>query len=441
MPDCIVIGGGLAGMSAALALASAGYQVELWESRPFLGGRATSFPYIAANGEQELIDNCQHILLRCCVNLLDFYRRLGAQNEIRFYREFTFLEPGGRRSRMASGVLPAPGHFAGSFLTLRFLSLADKLAVARGLLALLRERNHRTDLDDLTMADWLAGHGQTPNAVNRFWRPILVSAVNEELERMAARYGFQVFWLGFLARRDAYEMGVPNVRLGELYAERRWERFANVTLRLRAPVERVVTDGRRVRAVIARGVEHRADFYISAVPFERFTALGVGLPLECSAFQHSPITSIHLWFDRSVTALPHAALLDRTIQWFFNKRDGRYLQLVVSASRALAAQPREEIIRMALAELSEFLPGVRGARLEKAHVVKEMRATFSAAPGLESRRPRAETALENFFLAGDWTATGWPSTMEGAVRSGYRAAEAVTLAAGAARRFVLPDIA
>lgn len=441
MPDCIVIGGGLAGMSATLALASAGYQVELLEARPFLGGRAASFPYTAVNGEPELIDNCQHILLRCCVNLLDFYRRLGIHSEIRFFREFTFLEPGGRHSRMSAGLLPAPGHFAGSFLTLRFLSLVDKVSVAQGLLGILRERNQRTDLDDLTMADWLARHGQTPNAIKRFWRPILVSAINEELERMAARYGFQVFWLGFLARRDAYEMGVPNVRLGELYAEQRWARFANVTLRLRAPVERVVTQGRRVRAVISGGMERRADFYISAVPFEKAAALGVELPVQWSAFRHSPITGIHLWFDRPVTALPHAALLDRTIQWFFNKREGRYLQLVVSASRTLAALPRGEVIRMALAELSEFLPGVSEARLENAHVIKEMRATFSAAPGLESRRPRAETPLENFFLAGDWTATGWPSTMEGAVRSGYRAAEAVTRAAGEPRGFVLPDIA
>jgi glycine/D-amino acid oxidase-like deaminating enzyme len=179
-----------------------------------------------------------------------------------------------------------------------------------------------------------------------------------------------------------------------------------------------------------------ADAYVSALPFERV----VGLDLDVTGFEHSPITGIHLWFDRPVTSLPHAVLLDRTIQWMFNKSEGKYIQLVVSASRRLTAMPRGEVIELALRELVEFLPAVSEAKLEKAHVVKEVRATFSAVPGLESARPVSVTPLSNLFLAGDWTRSGWPATMEGAVRSGYLAAEAVTAHFGKRENFLLPDI-
>jgi zeta-carotene desaturase len=178
---------------------------------------------------------------------------------------------------------------------------------------------------------------------------------------------------------------------------------------------------------------HRADYYVSAVPFERITALIPDLQFDASPFEHSPITGIHLWFDRPVMDLPHATLLDRTIQWAFNKGEGRYVQLVVSASRSLLPMPREEVIALALKELTEFFPLAAGATLERAHVVKEARATFSARPGLADARPEARTAIPNLFLAGDWTRTGWPATMEGAVRSGYLAAEAVLAAAGSPR--------
>ena len=166
-----------------------------------------------------------------------------------------------------------------------------------------------------------------------------------------------------------------------------------------------------------------------------------GLEANLAHFTHAPITTIHLWFDRPITDLPHATLLDRTIQWFFNKSEGRYVQLVVSASRSLTEMSRNEIIELAVRELGEFFPAAREATLVKAQVIKEVRATFSAAPGLEARRPRAVTPLRNFFLAGDWTRSGWPATMEGAVRSGYLGAEAVTTAAGDARSFLLPDVA
>lgn len=438
-----IVGGGLAGLSAAAALGESGFTVDLFEARGFLGGRATSYPLPAADETSPVatIDNCQHILLRCCVNLLDFYRRLGVSERIHFHRDFYFIEPGGRVSVMKSGLLPAPAHFTESFLRLRFLSLRDKIAVGRGLLSLRSEYRRRTDLDRITMLDWLREKRQTPGAVERFWRQVLVSAINEELDRMAASHGFQVFWLGFLARSNSYEMGIPAVPLADLYTSEVWQQRPNVRLHLRTPVSEIVVGDGRARGVRTESGVQDADAVISAVPFERIGALTAGLNWPLDGFEHSPITGIHLWFDRPITSLPHATLLDRTIQWMFNKEGGRHVQLVVSASRSLLKTPRNEVIDLAVKELAEFFPEVRNARLETAHVVKEVRATFSAAPNLEAKRPAARTPIDGLFLAGDWTRSGWPATMEGAVRSGYLAAEAVAASFGDQCRFLLPDIA
>jgi zeta-carotene desaturase len=439
MPSVIVIGGGLAGLASAAALGQSGFQVDLFESRGFLGGRATSYP--VPGDTSEVIDNCQHVLLRCCVNLMDFYTRLGVANRIQFHRQFFFIEPGGRTSVLRAGRLPAPLHFTGSFWDLTFLSVGDKLAIGRALWAIRGEHGRREDLDRITMLDWLREKRQPERAIRRFWNQVLVSAVNEDLDRMAASHGFQVFWLGFLARGNAYEMGIPAVPLGDLYAPEGWKDIPNVRLHARAAVDRVIVEDGAIRGVIAGGERKRADYYVSALPFERLAAAIPELDLKLEGFEHSPITGIHLWFDRSITELPHATLLDRTVQWMLNKSGGRYVQLVVSASRSLVEMPRAEVIALAVRDLAEFFPPVKEAKLEKAHVVKEIRATFSARPGLEQARPLSATKYGNLFLAGDWTRSGWPPTMEGAVRSGYLAAEAVTRAAGEERKFLLPDIA
>ncbi len=439
MPSAIVIGGGLAGLASAAALGQSGFQVDLFEARGFLGGRATSYP-VAGEGT-EVIDNCQHVLLRCCVNLMDFYRRLGVADRIQFHKRFYFIEPGGRTSILEAGGLPSPLHFTGSFGKLAFLGLSDKIAIARALLAIRREHGRRQDLDRITMLDWLHEKRQTETAIARFWNQVLVSAVNETLDRMAASHGFQVFWLGFLARANTYEMGIPAVPLGDLYGPDAWRRIGNVRLHLRSTVDQVIEENEAIRGVVACGQQHTADYYISALPFERVPAVIPALDLNIERFEHSPITGIHLWFDRSVTQLPHATLLDRTIQWMFNKSGGRYLQLVVSASRGLVEMQRGEVIALAVRELMEFFPRIKDANIEKAHVVKEVRATFSAQAGLEQLRPASATKFPNLFLAGDWTRSGWPATMEGAVRSGYLAAESAARAAGQPGKFLLPDIA
>lgn len=410
--------------------------------RGFLGGRATSYALPATEGTaEEIIDNCQHILLRCCHNLIDFYQRLGVAQSIEFQREFFFMEPGGRVSRLAAGPLPVPLHFSGSFLRARYLDLPDKISLARGILALRSEYGRRTDLDRISMLDWLREKRQSQRAIDRFWRQVLVSAINEELDRMAALHGFQVFRLGFLGSRNSYEMGVPAVPLGELYSSRAWAQWPSVRFVTRSSVERIWFGSDSVEAISAGGERREARWYVTALPFERLAPLAPDLGVDWTAFEHSPITGIHLWFDRPVTELPHGTLLDRTIQWFFNKDRGRYLQLVVSASRELLAKSRAEVIELGVRELAEFLPAVREAKIERAHVVKEVRATFSARPGLEAVRPRAATRWRNFFLAGDWTHSGWPATMEGAVRSGYLSAEAMCAAAGRPRSFLIPDLA
>jgi len=432
MPSVCVVGGGLAGLAAAAALGDAGFQVELFESRAFLGGRATSYPVPGGGGE--VIDNCQHILLGCCVNLIDFYERLGVADKVHYFREFVFIEPGGRRSHLRAARLPAPLHFSRSFLTMPCFDWRDRVSIARGMLALMRDVR-RTDLDSITMLDWLRERRQTPRAIERFWRQVLVSAINEELDRMAASHGIQVFRLGFLAGSVWSAMGIPAVPLAELYGEDAWGRLSNVRIHTRTAVDSVEGG-----LTVAGGERRKSDAIVLAVPWERAASLAPHIGLSFEGWDHSPITGIHLWFDRAITELPHATLLDRTIQWMFNKADGRHIQLVVSASRSLAEMPRGEVIDLALRELTEFLPAVSLARLERAHVVKEIRATFSARPGLESARPRAETSDTRLFLAGDWTCTGWPATMEGAVRSGYLAAEAVCRKLGLSRRFLKPDV-
>jgi hypothetical protein len=257
---------------------------------------------------------------------------------------------------------------------------------------------------------------------------------------MAAIHGFQVFWLGFLARADAYEMGVSSIPLGDLYAADSWQRLPNVRMHLRSAVDGIDGSG-----FMVAGERIAADGYICALPFERLESVGLPAP----RLEHSPITGVHLWFDREITTLPHATLLDRTMQWMFNKDAGRYLQLVVSASRDLTNLARKEIVEIAIGDLRLYFPRVRDARLLKAHVVKEQHATFSPAPETEALRPGCQTAMPNVFLAGDWTRTGWPATMEGAVRSGDLAAEAFVEAidrafdqpAGKSAKFLVPDIA
>lgn len=446
-----IAGGGIAGLSAGCALADAGFQITVFERRPFVGGRASSYEHPATG---EIVDNCQHVLLGCCTNLLDFYKRIGVLENIRWFDRLTFIEPGGRRSEIRPSLLPAPFHPSPSFLRAASLSLADKLAIARAMLALMGELPPDTSE---SFADWLRKHRQTTGAIERFWKVVLVSAINEDLDRISVRYGAQVFRESFLKSPEAGRMGVPTVPLSDLYSRAiSYIEQRGGCVRLRASVDGFFPTPERVTVQTA-GQFEEFDFLLLAVAHQ---ALGKLLPLRAGAnnpateflsqlsrFESSPITGIHLWFDREITDLEHAVLLDRTIQWLFHKSKlqpsrresgvtGSYIELVVSSSKSLVDKPRQEIIDLALRELAEFLPAIREAKLLKATVVKELYATYSALPGSDSYRPGARAPWPRIFLAGDWTATGWPATMEGAVRSGYRAAELISQDAGGFQSFL-----
>ena len=452
-PKVAVIGGGLAGLAAGCALADVGLPVTLLERRPYLGGRASSYQH---PGTGEVVDNCQHVLLGCCTNLIEFYRRVGVEDRIRWYDRLIFLEPGGRASIIQPSPLPAPLHTTPAFLTASCLKFTDKLAIG-GAMAALTPSMPADDGEPFLR--WLRRHGQTDRAIDRFWKTILVSALNEDIDRVSVSSAAQVVRESFLKSAAAGRMGVPTVPLTDLYsAAGDYIRGRGGEVLLRTGVDSFRADPASVNLRMG-GEERTFDFLVSAVPFDGLARL---LPETTAAdplravlgqFESSPITGIHLWFDRQVTDLEHAVLLDRTIQWMFHKSKilhrhsngngtgGSYVELVVSSSKSLVEKSRQEIIDLALSELREFLPGACEAQVVKATVIKEVHATYSPLPGVDARRPQTETVWPRIFLAGDWTATGWPATMEGAVRSGYVAAQCVARVAGVSRAaFLVPDL-
>jgi zeta-carotene desaturase len=391
------------------------------------------------------------VLLGCCTNLIDFYRRIGVEGKIRWFDRLVFLEPGGRQSVIRPSFLPAPFHTAPAFLTASCLELADKAAIGRAMASLARPLPDSGQ----TFADWLQKHGQTARAIDRFWKPVLVSALNEDLDRMSVHYAAQVFRESFLKSRKAGRMGVPTVGLTELYdAAGSYIQARGGEVRLRSSIATFKAESDRVY-LVAGGQQLSTDFLVLAVPFNVVATVAPqdseaqALTQAVGGMQSSPITGIHLWFDRSITELEHAVLLDRTIQWMFHKSkllgrggsEGSYVELVVSSSKSLVEKSRNEIVEMAVRELGEFLPAVRSASLVKATVVKEIHATWSPLPGIDARRPTALSPWPRVFLSGDWIATGWPATMEGAVRSGNLAAETLARAAGVRRPALLvPDL-
>jgi zeta-carotene desaturase len=450
-PSVAIIGGGLAGISAGCALADAGHHVELFERRPYLGGRASSYE-LPATGE--IVDNCQHVLLGCCTNLIDFYRRLGVEDQIRWYDEITFILPGGKSSVLRPSALPAPLHSGPSFLASSVLDLKDKLAISRALMALMPSLPADNGEN---FQSWLLRHGQTRQSIDRFWEPVLVSALNDDLDQVSVRYAALVFRDSFLKSAEAGRMGVPAVPLSDLYGHAaNYIDARGGRVHLRAAVDSIRADDAGVRVCVG-GDEVLADYAILATPFNHVEKLLPDTPEmrplreQAGHFGSSPITGIHLWFDREIISLEHAVLLERTIQWMFQKskilntrresgEQGSYLELIVSSSKTLVDKPRNEIIDLAMRELAEFFPAAREANLTKATVIKEVHATFSPSPGCDAYRPSHTSPWQRLFLAGDWTATGWPSTMEGAVRSGYGAAEALAVASSKAQKFLVPDL-
>lgn len=454
-----VVGGGVAGISAACALAEAGYCVQLIERRSYLGGRASSYLHPGVN---EVIDNCQHVLFGCCTNLIDFYRRIGVADKIHWTSDMTMIEPGGRRSRLGPFKLgpiglPAPLHGAPSLMTSSAFSFADKLALGRAFRAMMKPAAFESSNESL--GGWLRRHKQTDGAMNRFWRLVIASALNADIDNIAVHYAAKVIRELFINSTEAGSMGMSTVPLSELYAgaEKFLEHLGSKIL-FNTNVEALQwNEAARKWTTKTRTGTFESDYVAIALPFEGLGKLLPSMPpvpgaellaTQIAQHQHWPICSVHLWFDREITELDHAVLLDREIHWLYNKGklqprrklNGSYVELVVSASREFSALSREEAIGQALRELAEFFPEVKSAKLEKAALIKEMRATFGVPPGVDASRPHSESPWQNLFIAGDWTATGWPSTMESAVRSGHLAAEAICNAAGDRRRILVPDL-
>ncbi len=449
-PTVAIAGGGLAGLATGCALSEAGFRVTLFERRPYLGGRASSYQH---HGTGEVVDNCQHVLLGCCTNLIEFYHRTGTEERIRWYKNLTLLEPGGRASVIGPSGLPAPLHTAMAFLRAECLTFADKLAITRAMAALAPFAP--ADKGE-SFLDWLKRHGQTDQAIERFWKTILVSALNEDVDRVSVPYAAQVIRESFLKSALAGRMGIPTVPLTDLYsAAGDYIRGRGGEVQVRAGVESFRAQPSEV-SVVSNGRPQKFDYLVLAVSFDVLERLLPESPATAPLaemlrrFEPSPITGIHLWFDRTISDLDHAVLLDRTIQWMFHKSrfiqarenaGGSYVELVVSSSRSLVEKSKSEIVDLAVKELKEFFPAAREAQLLKSTVIKEVNATYSPRPGVDQNRPRPETAWPRVFLAGDWTATGWPATMEGAVRSGYLAAESVARVAGSKNaRFLVPDL-
>ncbi len=453
LPTVAIIGGGLAGLSAAAALTAAPCRVQLFEARRSLGGRAASFRDPVTG---ELVDHCQHVGMGCCTNLVDFCRRTGIGEKFRRDRVIHFIGPDGRQYPFAAvDWLPAPLHLAPGFWGLKYLSVADRIAISRAFAKLMRMRVV-DEPNGPTIAQWLADNGQSPAAVDGFWRVILVSALGESLERASFAAARKVIVDGFLSARDAYLIDVPEAPLGELYGDRlaRWLSERGVDVRLGTAVRHTSLDG-QPRLELATGESLSADYVVVAVPWSKLTDV-----VDCHLTQQwpwveamtqlasAPITGVHLWFDRPIMDLPHAVLVGRLAQWIFNRGwrqatdgdAGYYYQVVISASYALADRDRHEIAARVCDELTAIWPGAVAARLLHGRVVTEQGAVFSPRPGLESLRPAQRTSCPRLFLAGDWTNTGWPATMESAVRSGYLAAEGICRALGQPRSFMIADL-
>ena len=458
MDRVAVVGGGLAGLAAATALAERGFRVTVLESRPRLGGRAGSFPDPATG---QMIDACQHVSMGCCTNLAHFFKAAGVEHLLAPQPRLFFVTPDGRRSVFKADPWPAPFHLGRALLGAHYLTPGDKLRVAYGLGAMLREP---ADADP-PLLPWLEAHRQNRRTIERFWGVVLVSALNETVDRVGLRYARKVFRDGFVRHRDGFVVHVPTVPLGRLYGDELRGRLARLGVEVREGCGvRSAECGVRSedkhgaaspppavdRLVLRDGSTLAADWYVLAVPFDRLHDL---LPAELAADPYfagvknlapSPITSVHLWLDRPVMTLPHAVLVDCVGQWVFNRGEVApgefYLQVVVSAARPFREVTRDEARRQIVEELGRLFPAARGAAILRSRVVTEHTATFSAVPGVDRWRPAQGSPVPNLVLAGDWTATGWPATMEGAVRSGYLAAEAVLARAGRPARVVQADL-
>jgi squalene-associated FAD-dependent desaturase len=450
----VVIGGGLAGITAAIALREAGVGVTLLEARPWLGGATSSF-----SRDGLMVDTGQHVFLRCCTSYQELLARLGMTGSVALQDRFdvTVLSPG-RQARLRRSALPAPLHLSRALLGYKFLSLPERLGVGRAALALRGLDPAQPGLDGQRLGDWLSARGQNENVRRKLWDLFIVSSLNIDGDDASLSLAATVLKTALLEGNSAADIGVPMVPLGDLHGRAAAGLLDRLGARVRltakaAAVERDPAGGFRVKVTsggatdgpgdsgdagdtdgpdAAGGEVITADGVILAVPAAPAARLaetaGVTGP-RWGELGTSPIVKVHVVYDRTVTRLPFAAGVDSPVQWVFDKTrtsgltTGQYLATSLSAADNYVDVPVAALRERFLPALADLFPAAAGATVNDFFVTRERRATFRQAPGCGALRPGATTSLPGLLLAGAWTDTGWPDTMEGAVRSGRTAAQ------------------
>jgi squalene-associated FAD-dependent desaturase len=449
----VVIGGGLAGITAAIALREAGVGVTLLEARPRLGGATSSF-----SRDGLMVDTGQHVFLRCCTSYQELLARLGMTGSVALQDRFdvTVLSPG-RQARLRRSALPAPLHLGRALLGYSFLSLPERLGVGRAALALRGLDPAQPGLDGQRLGDWLSARGQNENVRRKLWDLFIVSSLNIDGDDASLSLSATVLKTALLEGNSAADIGVPAVPLGDLHGRAAAELLDRLGARVRlgakaTAVERDPAGGFRVTVTSGTGADGpdapdgadiaggsgvgggeviTADGVILAVPAAPAARLAEAAGVAGARWGElgaAPIVNVHVVYDREVTRLPFAAAVDSPVQWVFDKTrtsgltSGQYLAISLSAADNYVDVPVAALRERFLPALAELFPAAAGAEVKDFFVTRERRATFRQAPGCGALRPGAATSLPGLLLAGAWTDTGWPDTMEGAVRSGRTAA-------------------
>ena len=443
----VIIGGGFAGLAAAVDLAERGRAPLLLERRSFLGGRAYSFTDKTTGAT---VDNGQHLMMGCYHHTLAFLGKIGALDRLRFQPnpQIDFLQPadGGTilRTSLKCPPLPAPLHLLAGLVKLRTIGWEDRIQALRVGLEVRRLNGDRARLADVTVREWLTRLGQSERMQRRFWDIMVLATLNESSEVASADMFARVLDQAYLHSRRDSAMVVSKVGLSELYTEaaRSFIESRGGEVRLNADVVRIEFDRRRVRRVVLRNGESlETETLISAVPYFALSPLLPPEVLESEAgfrnlgrIRSAPIVSINLWYREPITELEFASLLDSRIEWVFNRsviapgggrESSQHLALVISGAYEAASKPNAALVEIAVEEMQRFFPAARGQTPLHAFVMREHRATISHTVGVARLRPAQRTDFENLWLAGDWTDTGLPSTIEGAVWSGQQCAKLI----------------